>query len=452
MERMLGLLGLTGEEVSRVAANAVEAEREIVWNAADSWQDDGYYLDYMRGLGVGLDQDFTLFEDVGFAGIRHAFNNLPLDMLRDYLAWTLVRKNAKYLDGGMMDEYLDLTGALNVRTTSVEKVARDHVQAYHWEEMSGAVIERLTRPGMMETYEGMAREMVAVARERIAGATWIQDASTREEALRKLDRMEIYLMGKRVNTRGGASTWTSAMECEAVSRKAKRESVMAREGTYVTKLEINEFWNRLEFNAMYLPGLNLFDVWAGVVTPAIFPGWDDEAFVYGYLGCVMGHEMMHGFDNDGRLYDSEGRTRDWWTAGDAARFEERAVRVRDYFSTLTYGDGYRVDGERVLGECIADLGGVSIAHEAMKRVTGGDEFRDANGFTAAQRFFFGFVWFFAEANPETNMNLYLTDEHVYSPLRVVSIYANTDAWYEAFPEVKPGDKWYIAPADRVGVW
>lgn len=447
MERVLGMAGLEEGEARRLAASALAAERDVKRHSVGEWSGEGYFWAYMEGLGVDYD---TRYNDSGFAGIEYALNEMPLESLRDYLAWSAISMNAGFLSGEMLEEYSAFRVALSERGFSMEGIARQHVETFYREEIAGGVIERMARPGMLETYEAMAREIVAVARERIAGADWIQDASTREEALRKLDNMEIYLMGKRVSTRG-SSFWTSALECQAVARKSARESVLARRGTYVSKQDMQFGWNELATNAYYASDLNLFNVCAGIMTEVGVSRMDDEAFLYGYLGTIMGHELMHAFDNNGRQFDSDGGWRDWWTPGDAARFEERARRVSEYYSTLTY-EGYAVNGEQVLGECISDLGGVSIAYEAMKRVTGGAELRDADGFTAAQRFFFGFAWFFADGSPERDADISQTDEHVYPPLRVVSVYANTDGWYEAFPEVQPGDKWYIAPGERLKVW
>lgn len=444
--RVLEMLGMEGEEARRVAGNAFEAER-LVLGGRDGGSSNGYFDRYARGMGVSREY----FVDKSYEGLAYLFDRGDLEVLRDYLAWCLVMRNEGYLSIEFLEELNVFREQLGFETLEVDEVAVSVIIDVHDRELTRAVCDRLTRPEVTEAYGKVARGILAVARERIEGASWIKDAGTREEALLKLEKMKVYLMGKRVETRG-RDGWSSTLAYAVEARRCVREEKTSRRGMYITgEIALDLMMNYLEYNAHTLLEYNQYNVLCGMLTDGVLRRLDDTGFLYGYLGVVMGHELIHNFDNTGRFYDSNGDPRSWWTAADLASYDERARRVSDYYSTLSF-EGHRVDGERVLGECIAELGGISIAFEAMKRATGNVALVDADGFTAAQRFFFGYAWYNADTDPAQLVNLYLNDEHVFEPLRVTSTCANTDGWYEAFPEVQPGDKWYIAPENRLKVW
>lgn len=136
---------------------------------------------------------------------------------------------------------------------------------------------------------------------------------------------------------------------------------------------------------------------------------------------------------------------------EAVRGAYRAVK-RLFVDADVREAGYPVDGKRVLHETISDFGGLSVAYAVMKRLTDGQVLRDMDGFTAAQRFFFGYAWSMGYADPEESVEGYVLDTHLFMPLRMNVSCAHCDSWYEAFPEVKEGDKWYVRPEDRIKIW
>lgn len=451
--RVLEAMDVEKERAVRVARNAVEIESLISeWNR--EIEDGKMWLAYMEGLGMSgnmmADNLLQAF------GLTYVFDEVSVESLRDYLMWRLVHRNLCVLPNRVSAEgewIMNNCDRLIDSGRSVRTMLRDVVMACHTREVSVGLYDRLVTPGFSAFYERLARETLAEVRRRIEGASWIRDVSTREEALRKLDAMEVYLSCHQVVTRGATVAWSSAAACLAAVRADRRAEVSVRIGKPMYTAEMWENYDLWWLGAGYTPPLNSFNIQSRMFVPGVLPNLGDTGFVCGYLGVIMAHEVMHGFDSNGRYYGAEGDLRDWWTAGDARRFEERTGRLSDYLSTLTFGEaGYPVDGERVLRETISDFGGLSVAYAVMKRLTDGKELRDMDGFTAAQRFFFGYAWSMGYADPEEFVEMYVSNEHLFMPLRMNVSCAHCDSWYEAFPEVKEGDRWYVRPEDRIKIW
>jgi putative endopeptidase len=205
-------------------------------------------------------------------------------------------------------------------------------------------------------------------------------------------------------------------------------------------------------NAYYNPSNNEIVFPAAILQFPFFDFAADDALNYGGIGAVIGHEMTHGFDDQGRQFAANGNLMDWWTKEDADKFKSRADRVVNQYNKYTVLDTLHVNGRLTLGENLADLGGLSIAYEAFTKTKQFKEGKQIDGFTPAQRFFLGWaqVWR-GNTTPEFTAQLILTDTHSTGMHRANGPIANMDGWYSAF-NVKPGDKMYIAPAERIRVW
>jgi putative endopeptidase len=206
-------------------------------------------------------------------------------------------------------------------------------------------------------------------------------------------------------------------------------------------------------NAYYNPSNNEIVFPAGILQFPFFDFDADDAVNYGGIGAVIGHEMTHGFDDEGRQYDGDGTLRDWWTKTDADRFKVRTDQVVAQYNAFTVLDTIHVNGKLTLGENLADLGGVNIAYEAFKKTKEGQSTdTKIDGFTPDQRFFLSWaqVWRGSQ-RPEAAAQRILTDPHSPEKYRCNAPISNVDAWYAAF-DVQPGDKNYKAPADRIKVW
>jgi putative endopeptidase len=205
-------------------------------------------------------------------------------------------------------------------------------------------------------------------------------------------------------------------------------------------------------NAYYNPVNNEIVFPAGILQ---FPFYDykaDDAVNYGGIGAVIGHEMTHGFDDQGRQYDADGTLRDWWKKDDADKFKSRADLVVNQYSAFTALDTLHVNGKLTLGENLADLGGVNIAYEAFKKTKQGQSNTKIDGFTPDQRFFLSYaqVWRGLQ-RPEALALQVQTDPHSPGQFRTNAPLTNIDAWYKAF-NVQPGDKMYKKPEDRIRIW
>jgi putative endopeptidase len=191
---------------------------------------------------------------------------------------------------------------------------------------------------------------------------------------------------------------------------------------------------------------------AGILQPPIFDVDADPAFNYGAAGGVIGHELTHGFDDQGRKFDAEGKLRDWWTAADAKSFEARAHVLGEQYSKFEPLPGLHINGALTMGENIADLGGVTLALEAYHASLHGKPAPVLGGWTGDQRVLLGWAQAWrGKAKDDFVRRQVVSDPHSPRAYRVNGVMRNVDAWYEAF-DVKPGDRLYLAPQDRVRIW
>jgi putative endopeptidase len=205
-------------------------------------------------------------------------------------------------------------------------------------------------------------------------------------------------------------------------------------------------------NAYYNPSNNEIAFPAGILQFPFFDFGADDAVNYGGIGAVIGHEMTHGFDDQGRQYASNGNLQDWWNAADAEKFKKRADEVVNQYNAFTVLDTLHINGKLTLGENLADLGGLNIAYAAFQNTKQYKEGKKIDGFTPTQRFFLSWaqVWRNTTLN-ETQAQLILTDPHSPGMARANGPIINIDAWYEAF-NVQPGDKMYKTPEQRTKIW
>ncbi|MCC6171343.1 MAG: M13 family metallopeptidase, partial [Gammaproteobacteria bacterium] len=205
-------------------------------------------------------------------------------------------------------------------------------------------------------------------------------------------------------------------------------------------------------NAYYNPPMNEIVFPAAILQPPFFDPAADDAVNYGAIGGVIGHEISHGFDDQGRQYDGDGNLRDWWTFADNARFTERAGRLVTQYSGFKVLDDRSLNGQLTLGENIGDLSGLAVAYKAYQISLGGRPAPVIDGFTGPQRFFLGWaqIWRRKYRDDELRVRL-LTDPHSPSEFRVNGVVTNMTEFHEAFG-LAPGDRLYRAPGDRVKIW
>ncbi len=210
------------------------------------------------------------------------------------------------------------------------------------------------------------------------------------------------------------------------------------------------YMNAHEVNAYYDPSTNEICFPAGILQYPFFDMAADDAFNYGAIGAVIGHEMTHGFDDSGRHFDKDGNMTDWWTELDSSRFDMRANVMKEFFNKIKINEEINANGEFTLGENLADYGGVSIAFDAYKKF--GTQTGDAENISADQRFFIAYAGAWAQnIRPDEEIRLTKVDEHSLGKNRVNGILPHIDAWYKAF-NITPVDAMYILPGERVKLW
>jgi putative endopeptidase len=207
-------------------------------------------------------------------------------------------------------------------------------------------------------------------------------------------------------------------------------------------------------NAYYSPSINEIVFPAGILQPPFFDAGMDDAVNYGAIGVVIGHEMTHGYDDQGRKYDGEGNLNDWWTADDAKAFESRAQKVVDQYNSYEALPGLHVNGKLTLGENIADLGGTSIAYEALQRALAKDpsKRKKIDGFTPEQRFFISLAQIWRTNIREAEARRLVTvDPHSPGQFRAIGPHVNLQQFYDAF-HIKPGSPMWREPDLRAKIW
>jgi putative endopeptidase len=298
--------------------------------------------------------------------------------------------------------------------------------------------------------ETLVANVKAAMRVRIEKLDWMTPA-TKAEALKKLDTYQIKV-GYADHPRDFSGLVIRADDVLGDARRAG-----AWDWRYYVK-RLNGPVDRADWsmtpqtNDAYNGSLRDIVFPAGILQPPIFDPAADPAVNYGAVGAVIGHELTHGFDDEGRKLDAAGELRDWWTAADAAAFDARAKRLAAQYSGYEPLPGVRISGELTDGENIADLGGVNVALEAYRISLGGKPAPVIDGFTGDQRLFLGWAQAWrGKLRDDAVRKQVVSDPHSPRGFRVIGPTRNVDAWYDAFG-AQPGEKYYLAPAERVRIW
>jgi predicted metalloendopeptidase len=288
-------------------------------------------------------------------------------------------------------------------------------------------------------------------RERLEGLDWMSD-ETKAEARAKLEAFRAKIAypdvweeyeGLEVVPGDALGNAKRAAEWHHQDEVAKLGSPVDRDEWFMTPQTVNAYYSSLR-NEIVFP--------AAILQPPFFDPNADPAINYGGIGAVIGHEIGHGFDDQGRKSDGQGLLRNWWTEEDLERFDARAQNLGRQYATYEPIPGIALNPELTMGENIGDLGGLSLAHHAYQIATEGEEQPVLDGFTGDQRFFLAWaqVWKRKYREAELRRRI-VTDPHSPSEFRTNGIVRNMDAWYEAF-DVEPDDDLYLAPEERVSIW
>ena len=303
--------------------------------------------------------------------------------------------------------------------------------------------------------DGMFARVKTVFADRIPTRDWLSEG-TRAEATETLADL--------IATMGGPDEWIDYSDVEigtdpvanlmAIAR-FEHERYMAKYGGPVVREAFNtpSTWPTT-VNAAYSPGINGFEVPAAILQPTFFEPQKDAAVWFCRLGAILGHEMTHGFDSLGRQYDAEGNLRDWWTPEDAANFIEKAQKLVDQANSYEVAPGLMANGPLEVGENMADLGGITLAHIALLDYLEEhpEEDVEIDGFTPEQRCFLSWAQNWVSKSTEAFDRLLVeNDPHAPSPYRAIAALQHLPAFYEAFG-IQDGDTMWLSPEERITAW
>ena len=410
----------------------------------------------------GLDAPAGAFDEVVvrepsyISGLATALSDDRLETWQDWLRWQVIRSSAAYLSGDFVEANFDFYG----RTLSGTPQLRDRwkrgvslVEGALGEAVGRIYVERHFKPSAKVSMDVLVANLVAAYQNSISTLDWMTE-ETRTRALEKLSKFTPKI-GYPVKWRDYSSLEIAAGDLIS-NVKAAGEFEFQRElGKIGKPLDRDEwFMTPQTINAYYNPGFNEIVFPAAILQFPFFDDARDPAANYGAIGAVIGHEIGHGFDDQGSKYDGDGRLTDWWTAEDKAAFELRTTALIAQFEGLTPQaiPGHTVNGALTIGENIGDLGGLSIAWKAYLLSLNGAESPVIDGLTGAERFFLSWAqaWQMKLRDAEA-IRLLAIDPHSPNEFRCNQIVSNIPAFYEAF-DVTEADALWLAPENRVTIW
>lgn len=394
---------------------------------------------FFRDLGRDDPGPINLAQPGFFTELNSAILTFPIDTWRAYLRYHLVAAAAPYLSKEFVDASFQLTGGLRGVTEQPPRWKR--VLAATNSALGMALgkmfVEKTFPPEAKKQAHDLVVNLKSVLRERIEQLDWM-GPDTKKQALIKLDAMGIKV--------GYPDHWRdysklivaddSYVQNVFRANEFEFDRMMARLGKPVDRSEFT--MTPQTVNASYSPSRNEIQFPAGILQPPFFDPKAPPAQNYGAIGAVIGHEMTHGFDDQGRQFDAKGNLRDWWTADDAKRFKEKAEALASQYDGYVAVDDLHVDGHLTLGENIADNGGVRIAFIAYKKATAGKPQPDVDGFTPDQQFFISFAQLWRQkSRPQAMRNQIETDPHSPPRFRVIGVMANQPEFWQAFGSQPP---------------
>lgn len=378
-------------------------------------------------------------------------NTVDLDLLKAYLKWFLISSADGFLDDKTYDIAFDFSRVLSGQAEKKPRWKRAvaMLDGSLGEEIGRLYVKKYFSDAAKKRMQTLVKNLQSALKMRIEQLDWMSE-NTKRQALKKLNTFRAKI--------GYPDVWRDYSKLEI--RDDSLYDNMIRVAEFEDRFWLDKigqkkdpniwFMNAHEVNAYYDPTTNEICFPAGILQYPFFDMTADDAFNYGAIGAVIGHEMTHGFDDSGRQFDENGNMRDWWADTDAKSFVARANVMRDFFNNIIVAPNVHANGEFTLGENLADYGGVTVAYTAYMNF--GNRTESADGFTDVQRFFISYATNWAgNIRDEAILKQTKTNEHSLERWRVNGILPHIDAWYDAFG-VASGDKMYVAPENRVKIW
>ena len=409
-----------------------------------------------KGIASQYIQELVVGQPDFMAGADQIFAKITPAEYRDYMEWGIITSAAGLLNNEVRAANFDFFGKVmsgRKEDHPLWRRATSQVQGVMGEALGKIYVSKYFPASSKERMKTLVENLRIALGERIAAQDWMDD-STKVNALLKLNTFYVKI--------GYPDKWTDMSDLKIDAKKSYFENMQ----------ECSRFWNkwRIEHtagkpvdrdewymtpqtvNAYYNPTTNEICFPAGILQVPFFDPTADDAFNYGAIGVVIGHEMTHGFDDQGRQYDKDGNMHDWWTASDGKNFTERTDKYADFFSAIKVLPDLNGNGRLTLGENLADHGGLQVAWYAYKNATKNNPLPVIDGLTGDQRFFLAYAGVWAGNITEAEIrNRTKSDPHSLGRWRVNGALPHIDMWYEAFG-VKEGDKMYIPKEKRLSLW
>ena len=409
-----------------------------------------------KGIDTKYLQDMVVGQPAFLDGANKLVGSIKPAEYRDVMEWSFIEGSANFLDDKTVAENFDFYGkkkAGRKQNHPLWKRSTSQVERVMGEALGKIYAEKYFPEAAKQRMLTLIKNLQIALGERIAAQSWMDD-STKVNALLKLNTFYVKV--------GYPDKWTDLSGLEIDPAKSYYENME----------ECSKFWNAWRINhtvgkpvdrddwhmnpqtvnAYYNPTTNEICFPAGILQYPFFDMNADDAFNYGAIGVVIGHEMTHGFDDQGRSYDKDGNMHDWWKEADGKNFIERTGKYADFFSAIEVLPGLNANGRLTLGENLADHGGLQVAWAAYKNATKRNKLADKDGLTADQRFFHAYAGVWAGNITEAEIrNRTKSDPHSLGRWRVNGALPHIDAWYEAFG-VKEGDKMFIPKSERLDLW
>jgi putative endopeptidase len=473
--QMLGMIGWPNAAARAGDVVAFEtAVAQVSWPRADRRDPDKTYnptsidalataapgFDWRAFLGaeeLGGETRVNLAENTAIPKMAAVYAATSLETLKAWEAFQTVDDAAGVLPGPFVQARFDFRGKTLAGTPELKvrwKRGVDLVGSLE-QGMGDAVgkvyVARYFPPSSKAKMEALVENLRAAFRARIAGNDWMS-SQTKQAALEKLANYKI-MVGYTTKWRDYGGLAIRADDLYGDAERSRAANWAFTRGLLRHAVD-RDLWGMTPQTVNAYNAGPLVEVVfpAAILQPPFFNPDADPAINYGGIGAVIGHEMTHGFDDEGRKIDATGHLRDWWTAQDASRFEAKAARYGAEFADYDTGLGASINPKLTMGENIADLGGLNLAVDAYHASLDGRPAPVIDGYTGDQRVFLGWAQVWRERQrPDAERQQLVTDPHSPGRYRAITAERNIDAWYKAF-DVQPGEKLYIPPQDRVTIW
>ena len=409
---------------------------------------------FLNGIGVKGVTELSVSQVDPIKEVEKIINSLPVENQIAYMQWSLIDRAAGYLSDDLVAQNFDFYGkTLSGKQTNQPRWKRavSTVNGVLGEAVGQMYVEKYFPAAAKERMVQLVKNLQTALGERIRNLEWMGD-STKIKAIEKLNSFYVKVgypdkwrdyTGLNIEKDSYWANVKRATEFELDYMLSKAGKPVDRDEWGMTPQTVNAYYN---------PTTNEICFPAGILQYPFFDMNADDAFNYGAIGVVIGHEMTHGFDDQGRQFDKDGNLKDWWTAEDAKRFEERAQVMVNFFDSIQVLPGLNANGSLTLGENIADHGGLQVSFQAFKNATKDAPLPVEDGFTPEQRFFLSYAGVWAGNIRDEQIRLQTkSDPHSLGRWRVNGALPQIGAWYDAFG-IKEGDPMYLAPEKRVSIW